>query len=784
MTQQEKRHAALVKAALAYAAIGWHILPAWWIREDRSCACGNPECTSPGKHPIGKLVKTGQHSSTTDANVIAQWWNQYPDANIAAYLGPSKLCAIDIDPRNGGYDTMEMLEAKHGKLDSDLLQFSGGGGEHRIFQLPESAGLSLPGTLGKGVDVKINGYIMLEPSNHLSGHLYGWEVSSDPRDGAVPSPLPDWIRDLSRSPFNAMPFIPATRMVDEKQVEELRAALSLLSADDYHQWVNFGNALSELGQAGFSLWDEWSSKSAKYTPAGATAKWRNLRPGSFQLESIFFAAQQAGWLNPAKVESVISVAPPVQVFEASAEMAQWAEEDEATPEREITPIELLSLPGVMGDCMNWMTRTANRPQPVLSMVATLSLFATALSTKIATPTRLRTNLYFVGVAGTSAGKDHGRKCLAKVLQAARLDSLIGGDEIGSGQGLLSRAHKCPRTVFQIDEFGLMLQSIRSKNAGAHLSSIIKNLMILFGATDSVYRGTEYADQVNRARKDIEYPCVNLHATTTPEQFFPALGSQDVTSGALNRMYVIFAPDGVVRMQDAEHEDPPEGVVKWIEAVQLLQNGMQGLTPANPLIAGYGPGAKALMTEFSNWIDDMGSESTDPQIRQLWGRAWENTAKLALIHSMASIVDPAVLDQRARNNALQITSVSAQWAIEFTKYFLGEMQRELDERMGDSEFDILVKEVIRVIRAGGRKGRTQRELGNFCKPYKAKEPRMQDAVLVAIARREEAVQMAFPSASGRGKARTAWVASEYLEEAQTISVDANPPLYMGTTCTTH
>ena len=46
------------------------------------------------------------------------------------------------------------------------------------------------------------------------------------------------------------------------------------------------------GQAGFSLWDEWSQKSDKYDAQAATRKWRSFRSGSFQLESIFHAAMQ------------------------------------------------------------------------------------------------------------------------------------------------------------------------------------------------------------------------------------------------------------------------------------------------------------------------------------------------------------------------------------------------------------------------------------------------------------------------------------------------------------
>ena len=754
----------LLGAALSYAAIGWHILPCWWIVEVdgvRSCACGDAECPSPGKHPIGRLVRQGQNNATCDYDQIKTWWSAYPQANIAAYLEPSRLAVIDIDPRNGGIETIDNIEAKYGKLHSDLTQFTGGGGEHRAFQLP-AGHFTLPGTLGRGVDVKLNGYIMLEPSNHISGGQYLWEASSDPRDGGIASPMPDWLRDLGRGVVGEAPIIPAMRMVDPKQIADLRSALGALDSDDYKQWVDFGNALVELGQAGFDLWDEWSQKSEKYDRRVVIQKWRSFRSGKFQIESIFFEAQRLGWINPVLVTPTLPEQPAPMV--ATEAMIESAAKDEP-PSFSNVPPEFLALPGEMGECMAWMTRTAQRPQPLLSMVATISLFATALSQKIASPTGLRTNLYLVGVAGTSAGKDHGRKCISRALQAAQLDSLLGGDEIASGAGLLARVHRVPRTLFQLDEFGLMLQAMRSKNAGVHLSSIVPYLMKLYGSTDSIYRGAEYADQKVRARQDIEYPCVNLHATTTPDQFFSALGSADVTSGALNRLLVIVCPDRIVPMRESEPEIPPASVVEWLQAVQRIQCGtFGGLLPNNPITLAFEPGARRLSEEFSQWRDSYYEQHADqPQIVSLWGRAHEAAIKMAMIHSMASHSDPKRLDDLARNGALKITETSIRWGVAFVRHFMGEMERELVARMGDSDFDILVKECIRHINRKGKKGLTNRELGQFCPAYGSKEPRVQDAIHVAILRREAAVQVVYPPASGRGKSRTAWVATQFIEE---------------------
>ncbi|MGR9117669.1 MAG: bifunctional DNA primase/polymerase, partial [Gammaproteobacteria bacterium] len=211
--------------ALRYADLGWHVLPLFPIRGGE-CACGKGDkCGSPGKHPYRQLVPIGQKQATTDKEIIKRWWNRQPDANIGIFLEPSKLCAIDIDPRNGGHYTFEDLEHQHGKITSDCLQFTGGGGEHLLFSLPANL-QNLPGKLGAGIDLKLNGYIVVEPSNHISGGVYEWEGSSSPLDGCIPSPLPDWIRDMA---WKSAPTIEGgsitSRFITDSQIEELRAAL-------------------------------------------------------------------------------------------------------------------------------------------------------------------------------------------------------------------------------------------------------------------------------------------------------------------------------------------------------------------------------------------------------------------------------------------------------------------------------------------------------------------------------------------------------------------------------
>ena len=162
---------------------------------------------------------------------------------------------------------------------------------------------------GKGIRTLWLGSMDSKKNNAIGVEVFGSTgfvtVTGNIINDLEPVPLPGHVRNrldtlIGGAGVDAPPAIAGTRMADPKQVADLREALEALPADDYHQWVNFGNALSELGDAGFLLWDEWSQKSSKYDAAEAVKKWRGFKGGAFQLESIFYAAQNGGWVNTGK----------------------------------------------------------------------------------------------------------------------------------------------------------------------------------------------------------------------------------------------------------------------------------------------------------------------------------------------------------------------------------------------------------------------------------------------------------------------------------------------------
>lgn len=130
-----KRSRKMMKHALSYAKMGFAVLPVHSIRKGK-CTCGNSTCRRPGKHPH---TKHGVKDATKNLDTIRGWWKKYPRANIAIATGEiSGIIVLDIDPRNGGDDTIRCLELELKGLPKTVIAASGGGGTHYVFKYPST----------------------------------------------------------------------------------------------------------------------------------------------------------------------------------------------------------------------------------------------------------------------------------------------------------------------------------------------------------------------------------------------------------------------------------------------------------------------------------------------------------------------------------------------------------------------------------------------------------------------------------------------------------------------
>jgi hypothetical protein len=169
---------ALRDAALAYADRGWHVHP----------------LQDGAKQPV---TRNGKNDATSDLATVLNWWQagaKVQSYNIGINCHESGLVVLDIDPRNGGSETLAWASNRLGKLPATVTAITGGDGLHYYFKHP---GVTLRGKAGNGIDVKDYGYVLAPPSLHPSGEHYIWAVGKGPDDIELAT-LPDlWLKNLT-----------------------------------------------------------------------------------------------------------------------------------------------------------------------------------------------------------------------------------------------------------------------------------------------------------------------------------------------------------------------------------------------------------------------------------------------------------------------------------------------------------------------------------------------------------------------------------------------------------
>src|SRR5680860_1538417 len=85
----------------------------------------------------------------------------------------SGICVLDVDGEEG----MTNLINADLEPPETLTSRTGGGGWHFIYRLPEGGIRNSAGKIAEKVDIRgEGGYIVVPPSNHISGGIYEWEL--------------------------------------------------------------------------------------------------------------------------------------------------------------------------------------------------------------------------------------------------------------------------------------------------------------------------------------------------------------------------------------------------------------------------------------------------------------------------------------------------------------------------------------------------------------------------------------------------------------------------------
>lgn len=690
-----------------------------------------------GKRPI---VAQGFHKATTDEGQVRQWWDRWPQANIGIPCGEKTFCVVDIDPAKGGAESLKKLEAEHGKLPPTLQQITGGSGIHYCFTPDPRVGNS-ESKIALGIDTRGNdkGYICVAPSIHETGNLYRWA-----NEGTPLACIPEWIiAKLAGRPAPEVASGPPYRRVKIDRAVDDRARAYLQQCEPAVQGQGGHARLLWACSAmvhGFELDDyaAYQLLAEEYNPRcmppwnlGNPTELREFqrkisqgrrekqKPRGWLLNEMHQADEAMINHARAQADSMIQAAITVPKTAKTVPVAvKTAVGALVIPSINRPPDHILYPPGLVGDVVSYISQTARKPQPLLALGNALSFCGALFGRKIRDEWDLRTNVYILGVAESGAGKEHSRQVIKRLcLGAGVTEQLLGGEEITSDSAIASRLDRHPVALFQWDEIGHMMASLKDTRASGHRRSVIPYLMRLTGSANSVLLGKEYTDD---SRKDIIQPHVCVYGTTVPDVFYQSISTAEIRDGLLGRFLVFRVWDDDPNVNDVKMQPMPAALIEqtqeWVQfqpEPPLETGDIQRHTGAHQITIPTDPKAQTIYLDFRSDIRRRRKEAiahSEPHA-PLWGRVEEHARRVGLTISGGDCAEPA---------SARITVAHAEYGCNLVLYLTVEFVKATAISIADSENERQAKRIHEMVMDAGAEGLKHRDLSRRCRALTSRQ----------------------------------------------------------------
>lgn len=683
-----------------------------------------------------------RHASRATTDLELQLWSGWPDAGIGIVGGA--VAAVDIDIAGDAELALRVEQLARERLgDTPALRIGRAPRRLLVYRTTEP----FKGIKRHPLEVLCLGQQFVAYAVHpTTNRPYDWPEDSlaDLDLASLPAIAEERARAFLDEAVTLLPpalcpaELPArpsqTRVGHAQQGtrEAIQAALDFIpNADlDYDSWVRIGLALKgAVGEAGADLFAAWSAQSAKNEPAITARNWAGFKPTSIGAGTIYHLAMERGWKPDAMLE-LDGAAPRDAVHPAAALLAALGAGSSSTkPKRDAPRFDLVMPDGLVGDLARYMTSTARRPQPLLSLGASLCAIGTLMGRQYRTESNLRSNLYIVGVADSGSGKNHSREVINDLFLAAGLVDHLGGNKIASGAGLLTGVHRQPAILFQIDEFGMFLSAAADRRRSPqHITAILDNMTELYTAAGGVFLGAEYANRDgHNDRRDINQPCLCVYGTTTPLHFWNALQGSNVLDGSLARFIILPTEDDYPEENlDAGIRVPPVALIEGLRRIaagggrqtgNLVGRTAGPETAVDPMIVPMQPGAKDAFRSLGAEITRELREARGTAFTAILARIAENAQKLALIRAVG--IDPV---------APAISGGDADWAIELVRHFALRTMTAVERHVADNETERSHKRLLEIIRSSGDDGMSKSEL---IRRTQFVDKRQRDEILVTL-----------------------------------------------------
>lgn len=402
------------------------------------------------------------------------------------------------------------------------------------------------------------------------------------------------------------------------------------------------------------------------------------------------------WLKPAAPVAPVMLPPQTSIAPAPA-----------------IPAFIANPPGILGEMARWITATAPKQQPELSVAAAIALCSVVMGRTYRSQYGNFTSLYFVMVAKSTEGKEHPQSCVEKVLTASDLSKLIGGSGYTSAGAVFSALLDSPAHLATIDELGKLLKMSRA-NGQAHSEAAIDKLIEAFGRLDGVMRPPTYSKmtlsktQATGLERVVHNPAISLLGATTPGTFYSALTTDLVQDGFLGRCIVVESKQPRQLTRFVDRTDPPKRIIEWCKAVHVsgvVQGNLADVNPAEmpaTIVAlEFDESCMPMMLALESELNDEKEASEGEGLDVILGRTMEKSMRLAMI--VAKACDA---------NAKKVMPAHLEWAIQYVRHYDLDLIRAVRRERVDSQTDADIKKAVKYIKAAKKYSKDAR-FGTIC-----------------------------------------------------------------------
>lgn len=369
--------------------------------------------------------------------------------------------------------------------------------------------------------------------------------------------------------------------------------------------------------------------------------------------------------------SVLSATTPMEL---SDEYRRLDHQDRPDP----LPAWVYEAPGIIGEMVKYNAETAPRVQPELALFGAFALVATVCGQKIRTESDIRPNIYVLGIAEASHGKDSPRKAASKALAEAGLTKYLAPEKPRSDKALIHILAKQGSVLMQVDEIAHWLAAISSENASQWSRGLSSCLKELFSQSDRPHvapfsAGDGKDDQI------LSYPHLNVYGTCQP-LLWQNVTMDSVTDGLLARMLICQSTVEFPELRTPIMRpvgDPVIAILKaWDEHVAGAGNLAGAIPDAQPIY--FDSAAEIRLSSHSAKIEEK-LRSDETPIRIIWMRASVMARKLAMLFaasrgpiSLAVTIDDA-------NRAIACVNWSVRTLVYNVRANVGESQASSDSK---------------------------------------------------------------------------------------------------------